>query len=370
MRLLWITGRRIGSDLAARTEIELAKGIISLGVSLTVICPGEEGVVSKALPRNTNLVTVEQSTIPGMKTISAGLRIASKIRSLNTEYDYCIIDWRLVNFCEKDLERIGLKWAIIDRGPPAFPGILPKIQKILWRRNWNIANKKSDLGFVVSEEHAKLVRRKTDYSRDLIFLNAGVPKSWLESATVKEPINEIIFCYSGALDRKRGIDGLISLSEKMEHLPIPGRIIVIGDGDFSSELIKARKKIDNIDYFGKITQLSEVERIMDKCHVGIMPMPDIEIWRISSAIKLPEYLSKGMVIIGPDHLGNRRGNEQFYKLSKKDWISEGINEITNLYKSGNWIEVSQAAVDSAANMTWGQEAKKMVRALEKKLPNH
>ena len=78
---------------------------------------------------------------------------------------------------------------------------------------------------------------------------------------------------------KRGIDGLISLSDKMGHLPIPGRIIVIGDGDFSSELIRAGEKIDNIDYLGKITQLSEVERIMDTCHVGIMPMPDIEIWR-------------------------------------------------------------------------------------------
>ena len=370
MRLLWITGRRIGSDLAARTEIELAKGLISMGVSLTLICPGEEEVVSKALPRDTDYVTIEQSTMPGMKTISAGLRIASILRNLNTEYDYCLIDWRLVNFCEKGLERIGLKWAAIDRGPPAFRGILPKIQKIMWRKNWNIANKKSDLGFVVSEEHAKLVREKTGFDQDLIFLNAGVPKNWLESAAAKEPIDEIIFCYSGALDRKRGIDGLISLSDKMGHLPIPGRIIVIGDGDFSSELIRAGEKIDNIDYLGKITQLSEVERIMDTCHVGIMPMPDIEIWRISSAIKLPEYLSKGMVIIGPDHLGNRRGNEQFYKLSKKDWISEGINEVTNLYKSGKWAEVSQAAVDSAESMTWEQEAKKIVRALEKRLPYH
>ena len=48
-----------------------------------------------------------------------------------------------------------------------------------------------------------------------------------------------------------------------------------------------------------------------------------------------------MVIIGQIHLGNGQGNEQFTN-SVKDWISEGINEVTNLFKSGKWAEVSQA----------------------------
>ena len=47
-------------------------------------------------------------------------------------------------------------------------------------------------------------------------------------------------------------------------------------------------------------------------------MPDEEIWRISSPLKLAEYAAAGLLTIGPDHIGNRFDtNERWSILADK-----------------------------------------------------
>ncbi len=360
----------MGADLASRTELELSKEMVKMGAIVHFICPHDDVTGVFDMKDGPNFTSFGQLRIPGLATLSGGLKIPKIVSEIGGEFDFCLVDWRMIRFCVKQLKRVGLKWSLIDRGPPAFPGFLPKIQKLQWRNSWHISSNNSKLGFVVSERHGDLVRRETRFSGKLVDIQAGVPDHWCDSADKKEPRGELIFCYSGAIDRLRGLEEIVRLADHIIDLEIPSRILVLGTGDYAGEIKKQSLNRSNLEYLGVISDPDDVEAILQKCHVGIMPMPDKEIWNISSAIKLPEYLSKGMIIMGKDHPGNRRGQGDFYLLSEGDWVVDGINMISNLLESGKWRDISCKSNKKSKQMTWSVQARRLLDCIEDTLSNH
>ncbi len=89
-------------------------------------------------------------------------------------------------------------------------------------------------------------------------------------------------------------------------------------------------------------------------------MPDKEIWRIASPLKLAEYAAAGLLTIGPDHIGNRIGSEESWSiLMDGEWQIDCINRIIEIRNSGKWEEHAESAREAAKRLDWSHIAKTM-----------
>ena len=157
MNIVWLTGRRLKNDLAGSTEIGLFETLVERGNLVHAISPDKENLDLISLHSG-----IGQNPIKGLQSISTSRkmsRMISKSNELIEWADVFLVDWRLVSGTWKILDRARARWWIIDRGPPAYSGILASLQTIQWSRAWKIANNKSNGGFVVSKMHEDYVRR-------------------------------------------------------------------------------------------------------------------------------------------------------------------------------------------------------------------
>ena len=371
MRLLWISGRCLGSDLAGSTEVHLSSGLNSHGVEVTLLSPGN------FLSDGFRHVSVGRVGIPGLQTLSGAFSIKKIIKSnpnLISKVDYILVDWRYVTFLKRELVNLNIPWAIIDRGPPATSGViggrirrelLRNIQKKFWKSAWEIAGMHSIGGFVVSSEHDKLVRGVSRSLETMIIPSGANPNKYLTSK--ENPDVSIKFAYVGRLDRKRGMTKIFDLSTALVERGINHHISIAGEGDMSYEFDNISQRNSNFTYLGK-TDMMMTERMLAEQHVGIMPMPDKPVWRISSPIKLSEYAASGLAIVGPNHPGNRLpGRGRWDLLSEEeDWVSECVESLEEVINRGNWeAEVVRSALESSEDFGWVNIAAKMLESLKK-----
>ena len=77
----------------------------------------------------------------------------------------------------------------------------------------------------------------------------------------------------------------------------------------------------------------EISKFLQGCHIGCLPMPsDYEMWKISSPLKLSEYLSSGLLVVGIDHTGNRFDEDlKSIHLQPKENLSKVLPSGLNQY---------------------------------------
>ncbi len=358
MRVLWISGREIGSDLAGTTEHYLATSMGENGAEVTLMSPG------RYIGENYSHISLEKLKIPGLETLSSANEIHKKISGMDLNiFDVVIIDWRYVYPIRKIISELEKSWFIIDRGPPAYPGILKRFQKWYWKRAWEIAENSASGGFVVSEEHANFVEEYAGISLNHEILPAGTCQ---ENTIIHkpDPMEKISLAYIGRIDKRRGLMSIEKLSSELEKQGLEFEINICGEGDIEKKIEKLSRRDNRLIYHGKIPQL-EVGKILSICHVGIMTMPDLPIWRIASPLKLAEYLSSGLAIIGPRHPGNgSKIEEACILLTKNDWEVKSVSILSSL-SSEDWGEIVDSARKYSKSLTWKGVSIRMINALRK-----
>ena len=359
LKISWLSGRKIGSDLAATTELGLGESLRDRGNIIHLVSP--EGKVAREFSEHSFF---RRWDISGLQTFSGGYYARRLVRSCPKigSSDAILVDWRLVGALRKTLQKMKIPWFIIDRGPPAYDGILAWIQKIFWKQSWKIAQSFASGGFVVSEGHREFVRKnaKLTDSLEISVIPAGTDIEGF-SERKKKIEDELKMAYVGRVDRNRGIDGIEKLANRLREKGIHSTIYVAGEGDMKEQLtsIQGKDRGVEIQIIGKISR-KQVRRLLEDCHIGIMPMPDKEIWRISSPLKLGEYAAAGLLTIGPDHIGNRIGSEESWSiLMDGEWQIDCINRIIEIRDSGKWEEHAESARETAKSLDWSHIAKKM-----------
>lgn len=359
MRIAWISGRDIEEDLAATTEINLAKSLAISGAEVTLFTPGS------ILVDGCKHVQIRKIDFPGLNAISGARNISHRLFSKDeivNDYDVLLVDWRYVRSLRVFLKKLELPWIIIDRGPPAIRGVLNRLQKIYWRSGWKIASEFAAGGFVVSKKHGEFVRGMNNVEMLLHEIPAGtISNPFLGQITKSSRMLKL--AYVGRIDRRRGISSILELSEKMIRSDIEHSITFAGDGDMRAEIEALASDNDFLEFTGKITR-NEVRRLLAGCHIGIMPMPKIPIWRISSPLKLPEYLASGMAIIGPKHTGNDLGLEgQWNRLGgSEDWVDLAVSDIGSILS--RYSKIEESAIGQSKKFHWDSIAFEMKSFIE------
>ena len=370
MKLVWITARDLSADLAATTEIGLCRAMTSLGVDITLVAPG------KIANENFQHIEIKRLRKTGLNTLSGARDVRKRILvdyGLTESADSVIVDWRYVRPLKAVLTRLSMPWLIIDRGPPASSGLrggrirrefLRNTQKWYWSSGWRIAGSYASGGFVVSSEHRKLVRSLTGRDLEIIVLPAGTePNHLLKEKT--DPSIHLKLIYVGRIDKKRGVDELIHLTNSLADSSIKHSLTVVGEGDMGDEMERHSELSEFLRYRRRIPR-DEIQSILADNHIGILPMPDIPVWRISSPLKLAEYLAAGLLIIGPKHQGNQLKGDEVWDLltPSEDWVNDAVGRI-RLAMRGDWEQLSSSAIESSQQLNWENISKKLIQFIEK-----
>ena len=345
----------MGHDLASSTEQSLCEELAKTGHSVTLISPGQLNPVGYYHHE------IKDVRLPGLTSITGSMAALKLVKKMNLDkFDLVLVDWRYIfsHFQKRDFQ--NRPWMIIDRGPPTHRGFLNGLQKKQWKKAWTIASEEAVGGFVVSRKHADFVEGVANVNVPLFALPAGSKPN--PNKLDKPNMSDIlILSYVGQLDERRDVKSIIALSEGLSKENIMHRIDVCGSGDSQSLFEDSSKSMDGISFHGIVSN-DRMFKLLSESHVGIMPMPDIPVWRISSTLKLANYLASGLIIIGPKHPGNGSmitGDWNF--LQKQDWIEKSVFLLSDMVK--NHQEFS--GTSRLGDLSWGIIAQSMVEVIEK-----
>jgi len=266
-----------------------------------------------------------------------------------------LLDWRIAKYLIPLLQRRGINWIIIDRGPPADKGILSFLQWPSWKRSWKYVRiNSSSHGCVVSEKHRNFVHKKTGVSLSSItVLPAGVD---LDRFKTNDGFQKLTLVYHGKLDRNRGVLLLPTLLQRAKDTGIDLCLKMIGDGDAFDSLEIMAQQYDNLEVHNSLAQ-DALAQLLSQCHIGLLPMPESGVWTLASPLKRSEYAASGLAILGIDHSGHRLedGEVEWMKLlSQEQFLEEGTKWLQMLANDNLKLEQLNLEARRYAedNMSW------------------
>jgi len=179
-----------------------------------------------------------------------------------------------------------------------------------------------------------------------------------------EPIHLV---YIGALHYERN---LLTLSQAVELANAEGmafRLTLMGEGT-------ARQELENFaaTSAGRIRVLrpvphDQIPEVLARAHVGVLPFPDEEKFRVSSPIKLFEYMAAGLPILATRIVCHTDvvGSGEYAFWAKDSAEPSLVDALRLIWQSENSLsDMGKHAAISAKDWTWTASAMKLKQALE------
>ena len=371
MKLIWCTTRHFGKDLCATTQVAIINRLLSLGNEVRVLGPD--------VPGETHAwkhVQLNQSKVKGKKASSLAKSIIKYLKEISLEEYVVFIDWPLVRYVSPVVERNGVRWMCIDRSPPADANLFAKLQRTVWKKAWKMVasslNRNGSCvgGMVVSAAHQELVRNQFSIADDrLCILHAGVNNELFKPNNFETFGTPLKMVYHGKMDRHRGILKLVLLLDALENYGIEAELSLLGSGDLDAHLSNLSKSKPSLTLQKPIPQ-SDVGNILQEHQIGLLPMPNLPVWNISSPLKRSEYMSSGLLVLGINHSGHHlptiNSNLGSYKLfDQQTFVDDSVEQIQNWMKDGNYAKLSTEARQYAeTHLDWSATTQSLVNVLE------
>ena len=324
MRILWLTARSF-TDLCSTTQQALIYGLLKDGFEVQLINGDEHVPVEHDGFVHT---TLSRSSRKGFQASSLANNMVQWIEQnqLDSSKTIAVVEWRVGRRIAPILNRLGIRWMLMDRSPPADTGLLGWLQWRSWRKAWSIACEQDVLGFVVSPAHKRFVDLKIGHKKTSI-LPAGVDMNLFKPMKKHEVLTMV---YHGRLDRHRGIMAVVMLVHKARQGGVEINLKLIGEGDATADLRSIASEVDYIEVKDKMEQTKVAQEIA-ACHIGILPMPERTAWVLASPLKRSEYLASGLCVFGVDHEGHRLDQEKpwFVLAAQEDFHDIGLEYLKN-----------------------------------------
>jgi glycosyltransferase involved in cell wall biosynthesis len=183
---------------------------------------------------------------------------------------------------------------------------------------------------------------------------------------------EIRLVYIGVLNYERNLMIFSRAVEKANAEGMRFTFSIIGEGTEHADLeIFANQTNGRIHVFPAV-QHSQVPELLTQAHVGVLPFPDEEKFRVSSPIKLFEYMAAGLPILATRitcHTDVVAEGDFAFWAEQSDEASF-LSALRSLWSnSDRLIEMGHHSAFAAQEWTWRESAQKLKKALETGLEN-
>ena len=349
MRFIWCTTRHFKGDLCATTQYALIEKLLAMGHEMTVLGPDLPTV-----NYDWKHVQLHQSTMKGRKASSLSKSMCTYLKNIEDDTCILLIDWALVKHLAPLVEARGIRWICIDRSPPADANIYARFQRNVWKKSWRFVasslgrNSGCIGGTVVSAAHQKLIMSQFPIEKEkLCIIHAGVDTRLFQPTNRRSLEAPIRMVYHGKMDRHRGILKLILLIDALEKCGVETELNLIGSGDLDQHLTNLGQSKPNLIFHGSIPH-SKMPAKLSEYHIGLLPMPNLPAWTISSPLKRSEYVSSGLLILGIDHQGHSLPTipkeTGWYKLfSQESFVDDSVKQIQQWVEEDKFSELSVKA---------------------------
>ena len=162
-----------------------------------------------------------------------------------------------------------------------------------------------------------------------------------EEKISKQDNNNIV--YIGTLDSDRNMSFLIKCMRIVVNEINNAKLLILGKGEDEADLIKLTSKLslnENISFKGYI-EYNQIPRYLKFCMIGVSPIPPKFYYRVSSPLKLFEYMGAGLAVVANREIIEHRKvlNESNGGILTSYDIKKFANSIIYLLKNPNLIKV-------------------------------
>ncbi len=177
----------------------------------------------------------------------------------------------------------------------------------------------------------------------------------------------VCLIYIGALHYERNLMPLVHavLRANKEGMNISLTLIGMGTEQWALDEIAQQNKL-YISVFPPIPH-TEIPPQLAKAHIGVLPFPDLPQFRVSSPIKLFEYMASGLPIFATRidcHTDVIRDGK--YVFWAEDGSEEGLfTGIRQIWEHRSSLQqMSLESLKAAESWTWEKSAERLIHALE------
>lgn len=203
---------------------------------------------------------------------------------------------------------------------------------------------------------------------------SGVDKEIFEPSWKTRPKEIVQDCvdviYIGALEYERGLMPFSKAIMKANELGMAFRFSLIGDGRQWQELKDFAEQSEGKIRVQKSVPHEEIPLVLSQAQVGVLPFPNEEKFRVSSPIKLFEYMASGLSILAtkiPCHT-DVIGDSDYVIWAKDAEEANLLNALREVWtKRHELVDKGREAVENVQNWTWAATAQKLSAALERGL---
>jgi glycosyltransferase involved in cell wall biosynthesis len=376
-KILWIYSGSLKHALDKASVLKSSYYLINHGWEVTIAAsdmPNDaDGRIRQML--------ISRPTIFGIGYLYFNIRLLIRLHTQYLHYDIILFDQLsmlplLPIFIAKKIARIKRPRLIMDvRTMVMHEG--SDIRGILWIMLFNIAqwiaNKAVDGQTAITNKMARAVR--IPGSKLLGVWPSGVDRDAYNNIynirkwpSISGPL---IFIYIGVMLKERN---LLTFCQGIKDERNSGRdvkLIIAGKGAQLQELktLSKRDEYNNCLEIIDAVAPEEVPRLLARGHIGILPFPNKECFRVSSPIKMFEYMAAGLPILATridahtDVLNN-----DFVFWAANESLSALSNAIKEAWtKKAELCSMGREAYKASVEWTWEKSSEKFALALEKAL---
>ena len=202
-----------------------------------------------------------------------------------------------------------------------------------------------------------------------------VPELFVDCADIRQFPQEaepIILIYIGCMHVERNLltmsEAVVGANEQQQCF----KLVLVGEGNDEVRLRDyAEQHPDSIQFHGSVPS-TEIPAWLAKAHVGILPFPDEEKFRVSSPLKLFEYLAAGMPVMAT-HIRCHTDvmpEEASYVFWAYGADSAALEQaLTNIQKKKEHLAViAKSTTKNIDQWTWRHSAEQISAGLLRHLP--
>ncbi len=383
MKIVWVNYKRFGEGLSKTSRIEMTKELLRMGHSVYLVVPYSGNRCKFGLEKNMKYLP----TVPwrGFYSLTFSLTLFLYLIpvTLPDTPDIILLDFMaffplIPLVVLSKLRLIKTKFVLDIRTIPVeIHDSMDHVKERIYEAALSLVSSLADGVTVISP----LMKEQICNEYNIDENNVGIWSSGVCLRTFSfdatEQIDQFPFCnkkfivmYHGILSLSRGLQETVK-AIRLLNSKYPNIVFfMLGDGKARSKLKLSIKELDlgNNVFIHKPVPYEDVPKYITSCDVGILPFPDLDWWRVSSPLKLMEYLAMEKPVIVTDIEAHREvvNNSPcgiFIKSNNPEEIAQGIirtyclkNKLKEIGKMGREIV--------ARNYTWKKQADNLINFLE------
>jgi glycosyltransferase involved in cell wall biosynthesis len=179
-------------------------------------------------------------------------------------------------------------------------------------------------------------------------------------------LDRIRLIYIGSMHYERNLMALSQAVHRASQQGISFELVLIGDGEEYGDLQAYSEMTDDVVRVYPPIPHSQIPGWLQESHIGVLPFPDEEKFRVSSPIKLFEYMAAGLPVMATRivcHTDVVGAGKYIFWVEGSD--CEALLDTLGVVwsKRGVLQEMGEQAVRAAEGWTWEKSAEKLHRAL-------